>query len=95
MGFDCQTMIGMGQPCPNLLVCKGYASLPIRPIRNSGERSDLCRICEIDHTSLDICLADGRRPRLSIMVNSDESPDRCGIYEIDHTSLDIAILFDL
>jgi|GEM_PF-1926007 len=69
MGFDCQTMTGMAQPCPNLLVCQGYTSSPTNPAQNSDERLDHFRIDHIDHIDLDIYLADGRRPRLSIMVD--------------------------
>jgi len=62
IGFNCQTMVGMVQPCPNLAVCSKSTSSPINNV-------SLGRF-KIDHTPLDLCLIDGGHPHVSMMVDA-------------------------
>jgi len=60
MGFDCQSIVGMVHPCPNIAVCMGCAS-------SSVSDQDLVHM-QFDATDVDIHLIDSnqntRRPQI-------------------------------
>lgn len=53
MGFDCQSIVGMVHPCPNIAVCMGCASSAVTDQDSVNMPSDV--------TDLDILLIDSNQ----------------------------------